>query len=92
MTKRLLLAALAALLIAPTAGAQVFHDLPGVVTTQEHEAEDPVSCEPHYIEPPENSTRQRWGRTVYNCRRGDVTSTSNTMPRSRERDLRGYDW
>jgi len=92
MTKRLALAALMILPLAPAAGAQVFHDLPGVVTTQEHEAQDPVVCEPHYIPPPENSTKRHWGRTVYTCTRNGVTSSGSTMPLSRERSLRGYDW
>ncbi|ANH02820.1 MULTISPECIES: hypothetical protein [Shinella] len=92
MTKRLILAALTALLFAPVAGAQVFHDLPGVVTTEEHEAEDQVFCAPHYIPAPENSTKRHWGRTVYNCTRGGVTSSGSNLPLSRERSLRGYDW
>ncbi|MEW9616679.1 hypothetical protein AB3G45_22985 [Shinella sp. S4-D37] len=92
MTKRLILAALAGLLFAPAAGAQVFHDLPGVVTTQEHEAEDPVTCESRYIPPPENSTKRQWGHTVYSCRQGGVTSSGSYLPLSRERSLRGYDW
>jgi hypothetical protein len=90
MTKRLLLAAFAALLLAPASGAQVFHDLPGVVTTEE--AEEPVSCSPHYIPPPENSTKRHWGHTVYNCTRGGVSSSGTYLPLSRERSLRGYDW
>ena len=92
MTKRLVLAALTMLLFAPVAGAQVFHDLPGVVTTEEHEAEDQVVCEPHYNPAPENSTKRRWGRTVYNCTRGGVTSSGGYLPLSRGRSLRGYDW
>jgi hypothetical protein len=92
MKIRLALAALT-LLFAPAAvQAQVFHDLPGVVTTQEHEAEERVDCTPRYIPPPENSTKQHWGRTVYDCTRSGVTSTGSGMPLSRERDLRGLDW
>ncbi|MCT7665920.1 hypothetical protein [Shinella kummerowiae] len=92
MTIRLTLAALAMLTIAPTAQAQVFHDLPGVVTTEEHEAEERVTCEPRYVPPPENSSRQIWGHTVYDCVRGGVTITGSGQPLSRERNLRGLDW
>lgn len=80
------------LLLAPAAGAQVFHDLPGVVTTEEHDAEQQVVCEPRYEPAPENSTKQRWGRTVYDCLRSGVTITGSGQPLSRERDLRGFDW
>jgi hypothetical protein len=92
MTKRLVLAALAAMLLTPVASAQVFHDLPGVVTTEQDEAEEAVSCSPHYVPPPENSTKRQWGHTVYNCTRGGVTSSGSYLPLSRERSLRGYDW
>jgi hypothetical protein len=92
MTIRLTLAALAMLTIVPPAQAQVFHDLPGVVTTEEHEAEERVTCEPRYVPPPENSSRQIWGHTVYDCVRGGVTITGSGQPLSRERNLRGLDW
>jgi hypothetical protein len=92
MTKRLAFAALTLLLLAPAAGAQVFHDLPGVVTTQEYQTEPQVVCAPDDTEPRERTTRQLWGRTVYSCTQGGVTSRGSNLPPSRERDLRGYDW
>lgn len=92
MKIRLALVALTLLLAPAAAQAQVFHDLPGVVTTQEHEAEEQVVCEPRFVPAPENSTKRHYGRTVYNCTRSGVTTTGSGMPLSRERNLRGLDW
>jgi hypothetical protein len=86
------LAILALLLCVPAARAQVFHDLPGVISIEEHEAEEQVVCQPRYEPAPENSTRQRFGKTVYDCTRSGVTVTGSGMPLSRERELRGLDW
>jgi len=91
MMIRLALAALT-LLCVPAAQAQVFHDLPGVITTQEHEAEAQVTCEPRFVPAPENSTKRHYGRTVYDCTQNGVTSTGSFMPPSRERQLRGLEW
>lgn len=92
MMIRLAFAALTLLLSVPAAQAQVFHDLPGVITTQEHEAEEQVTCAPRFEPAPENSTQRHYGRTVYDCTRNGVTTTGSGMPSSRERQSRGLDW
>jgi hypothetical protein len=75
-----------------TAGrGEVFRDLPGVVTTQEHEARDNVVCVQKYVERPTNRWREL-PRLMYSCTQGSLTFESNRTPPSTERELRGMDW
>jgi hypothetical protein len=92
MMIRWAVAAVILLMSVPASQAQVYRDLPGVVTNEEHEAEPQVACVPRYVPPPENSTSRHYGRTVYDCTRNGVTTTGSRMPPSRERQLRGLGW
>lgn len=72
---------------------EVYRDLPGVVTPEEAEARKKnVSC---VRVPSDRSLSGRWrpeDSALYSCTRNGVTVTTNQLPRSRERDLRGIGW
>lgn len=70
---------------------EVFKDLPGVVTTQEHEARGNVVCVQRYIDPPVNRWREP-RRLVYSCTQDGLTFESNQAPYSRDREMRGLGW
>lgn len=70
---------------------EVFRDLPGVVTTEEHEARDKVVCVQKYVERPTNRWREL-PRLMYSCTQGSLTFEGNRLPPSNERELRGLDW
>lgn len=77
----------------PVRLAQVFTDLPGVVTQEEAEDRDRIFCEQTVVKREGNPTRGERYRTVNNCRRGNgPVFTSPRTPLSLERQKRGLDY
>jgi len=70
---------------------EVFKDLPGVVTTEEHEARDDVVCVQKLVERPTSRWREM-PRLMYSCTQGSLTFEGSQLPPSRERELRGMNW